>query len=61
MIDFQFGSLGELLMMGNHGKFVWSAYGIGVVNFLIVLLALRSFEKKVFGRIQSINNRDLIK
>ena len=43
---FQFASLADFFVMGGHGAYVWSAYGItAIVLILLVIMPLRRRSK----------------
>lgn len=43
-----FESLHEILSMDGHGFYVWLSYGVSlVVLFLLIVLPLRAYKKKL--------------
>ena len=47
-----FESFADFIAMGNHGPFVWSAYGIALVVIAANLLLIRQRQRQVTRDIQ---------
>ncbi|HCO8766901.1 TPA: heme exporter protein CcmD [Pseudomonas aeruginosa] len=56
-----FSSFSEFLAMGNHGPYVWSAYGIGIavllLNVALPILARRRYLQDEARRLRRENQQ----
>jgi len=56
-----FSSLGDFLAMGNHGAYVWSAYGLCLAllawNAVLPMLARRRYLKSMARRLRREGTR----
>ncbi|NVK10851.1 MAG: heme exporter protein CcmD [Gammaproteobacteria bacterium] len=54
-----FDSFAEFINMGGHGPYVWAAYGVTFVSFVIYLAAQRRARKEVERKIRNRIRREL--
>lgn len=53
-----FANLADFLAMGGHGFYVWLAYGIGLLVFLVLLLEPSLRRRQLRQRLQAYYRRE---
>jgi heme exporter protein D len=55
-----FESITEFLKMGNHGVYVWSAYGIGLAVVLYNMISPKLLKKKLVADLKRRERREQV-
>jgi heme exporter protein D len=55
-----FESITEFLKMGNHGVYVWSAYGIGLAVILFNVISPTLLKKKLIADLKRRERREQV-
>lgn len=55
-----FASLAEFIDMGGHGFYVWLAYGVGLLVFLVLLLEPTLRRRKLRTQLQAFYRREML-
>ncbi len=53
----QFDSLAALWQMGGHGPYVWSAYGIGVVTLIVIIIVPLQRSRRIIAEVRAGEQR----
>ena len=53
----QFESLTALWEMGGHGAYVWSAYGIGIVTLIAIIVAPLQRSRRIVNELRAGEQR----
>ena len=48
---FQFASINELMEMGGHGVYVWSAYAVSILALVLLTVIPRRKQKRLLARV----------